>query len=317
MRIKLPDQPSIVIVAVLLGGVQLFGMANAARYLLTKSETPDVGSETLGVSQVPTQWPRVRPIGGLEENPTRDGQTTENEEGQASSAASYQDTRSNDNSSAAASYPSHILDLSNWKITLPIDSNGDSRPDEILQPQLASLSVAPYFYREKNGVIFRAHAGGATTRNSSYPRSELREMSGKSLASWSNTSGTHTMIIKQAITNTPGVKPHVVAGQIHDANDDVVMVRLEGNHLFVEADGKSIGSLDTNYTLGRVFTVKIVAANSKIQVYYNDHLKVSYARAGSGYYFKAGCYTQTNTSKGSSADTFGQVVIYSLQVSHN
>jgi len=51
-------------------------------------------------------------------------------------------------------------------------------------------------------------------------------------------------------------------------------------------------------------------------VYYNDILKVSYNKSGSGYYFKAGCYTQTNISKGDSASSYGEVTIYNLQVSH-
>ena len=68
--------------------------------------------------------------------------------------------------------------------------------------------------------------------------------------------------------------------------------------------------------MGKKFTVKIVTKDEKINVYYNDILKVSYNKSGSGYYFKAGCYTQTNISKGDSASSYGEVTIYNLQVSH-
>jgi poly(beta-D-mannuronate) lyase len=161
-----------------------------------------------------------------------------------------------------------------------------------------------------------APVGGVTTSNSGYPRSELREMNGSSAASWSNTSGVHTMTVTEAITHLPAVKPHVVAAQIHDAQDDVVMIRLEGSNLFVEQNGNSVGTLDAAYRLGTVFTVKLVAADGHIKVFYNGVLKLDVVRAGSGWYFKAGCYTQSNPTKGDAPDAYGEVVIYGLDVTH-
>jgi hypothetical protein len=220
-----------------------------------------------------------------------------------------------------ATIPAKILDLANWKITLPVDTSHSGSPDEITQPELATFVLSPYFYVDSagDGVVFMANAGGFTTSSSSYPRSELREMTsnGSSNASWSNTSGTHTMVVKEAFTHLPDVKPHVVGAQIHDASDDVIEVRLEGSRLFVDHNGTNLGDLNTNYALGTTYTLKIVAANGHIQAYYNDVLKVDYTHSGSGWYFKAGCYTQSNTSKGDLPSAYGEVVIYSLQVTHN
>lgn len=214
--------------------------------------------------------------------------------------------------------PSQVLDLTNWKLTLPIDTPHAGLPDEIKQPELASFVLNPYFWRSGGGVVFRAHAGGATTGNSSYPRSELREMAagGSQNASWSNTSGSHSMIIRQAITHVPDVKRHVVAAQIHDGSDDVIMIRLEGTRLFVEGSSKDLGELDANYALGTPYTVQIVAQDGQIYVHYNGVLKVTYARAGAGFYFKAGCYTQSNPPRGDAPSAYGEVIIYSLQVHH-
>jgi hypothetical protein len=216
--------------------------------------------------------------------------------------------------------PSTVLGLANWKLALPVNTSHAGTPDEITQPELATFSLAPYFELtpNKNGVIFQANAAGATTKNSSYPRSELREMApgGQQEASWSNASGTHTMVVREAITHLPVVKPEVVAAQIHDSSDDVVMVKLSGSELFVEARSKNIGDLDPAYVLGTPYNLKIVASGGHIQVYYNDVLKVDYAKKGSGWYFKAGCYTQSNTDKGDAPDAFAQVIIYSLAVSH-
>jgi hypothetical protein len=217
-------------------------------------------------------------------------------------------------------YPSSILNLTNWKLTLPVSGSGGNSPQEITQPRLTNFVLAPYFQVNGagNGVQFEAPVGGVTTTNSSFPRSELREMAnnGAQEASWSDTAGTNTMIIRQAITHLPAVRLQLVAGQIHGPSDYVILIRLEGSNLFVEANGNSVGTLDSNYHLGDVFTVQVVASNGHIVVLYNGAQKVDYAKSGSGYYFKAGCYTQSNPSKGDSPNDYGQVVIYGLQVSH-
>jgi hypothetical protein len=44
------------------------------------------------------------------------------------------------------------------------------------------------------------------------------------------------MRLRQALTQFPAVKPHVVTAQIHDAEDDVIEVRLQANRLLVESD---------------------------------------------------------------------------------
>lgn len=217
-------------------------------------------------------------------------------------------------------YPADLLDLTDWKLTLPVETDHAGSPDEIRQPELATFSLAPYFVPNGEGtaVVFRAHAGGATTDGSGYPRSELREMTGMGAdeASWSTTSGTHVMTIRQAITALPPVKPHVVAGQIHDAADDVVMIRLEDRHLFVEGGGADLGTLDPDYELGTIFTTRIEASGGFIRVHHDGALRVEIERRGDGMYFKAGCYTQSNESRGDAPEAYGEVVIYALEVSH-
>ncbi|WP_373049617.1 polysaccharide lyase family 7 protein [Vulgatibacter sp.] len=220
-----------------------------------------------------------------------------------------------------AELPADRLDLSSWKLTLPVETPHEGDPDEIRQPELADFAIDPFFglTAKKDGVVFRAPVEGATTSGSGYPRSELREMTadGSDEASWSTTSGTHTLEIRQAITHLPEVKAHVVAGQIHDAEDDVIMIRLEGEHLFVEGGGEELATLDANYQLGTVFTVKMVASDGRIRVHYDDVLALDLARAASGCYFKAGAYTQSNLEKGDVAGAYGEVVIYDLQLAHD
>jgi poly(beta-D-mannuronate) lyase len=124
------------------------------------------------------------------------------------------------------------------------------------------------------------------------------------------------MEFTQAITHLPVAKPEVVAGQIHDADDDVLVIRLENRHLFVDENGGRGPTLTSNYRLGDKFTVKFIAATGGIQVWYNGRFIYTYNVSATGCYFKAGCYTQSNTSRGDLPSAYGQVVIYNLSVTH-
>jgi len=213
--------------------------------------------------------------------------------------------------------PGDLIDLTNWYLTLPTGAAGD--PDTVEQPKLTSYQSNFFQLNQaRDGVVFTATAGGTTTKNSHYPRSELREMSGSRMAAWSNASGTHTLTARQAVTALPTAKPEIVTAQIHDGGDDVMQVRLEGTTLMAQYDdGKSEIVIDPNYRLGTVFDVKIVAAQGRVLVYYNGAQKAEINRSGSGWYFKSGSYVQSNTSKGDQPTAAGSVVVYSLNVTHS
>ncbi|UQA57188.1 polysaccharide lyase family 7 protein [Polyangium aurulentum] len=224
-----------------------------------------------------------------------------------------------------AVYPSDVLDLTNWKLTLPIDTSHAGSPDEIKQPELTDYVLSPYFRLNATGdaVVFRAHTGGYTTSGSGYPRSELREMknNGADNASWSSSSGTHSMFIDQKITHLPVVKPHIVVGQIHDSSDDVIVFRLEDKKLFIDLNGNDGPILNSNYTLGTRFTVKFEVSNNQVKCYYNGALKYTYPKTFSGAYFKAGAYTQSSCQgdkqvAGESCSAYGEVEIYDVQILH-
>lgn len=236
---------------------------------------------------------------------------------------------------SAATLPSQVLDLTNWKITLPIDGKGSVVTStstcsaiEVRQPALATYSIDPWFMvtPDGTGVRFRANIEGCTTSGSGYPRSELREMAqnGTVNASWSTTSGTHTMELTEAVTHLPVVKPQTVFAQIHDSSDDVFIARASRKadgriELDVNHNGTIWGSLlDTNYVLGTKFTLKVVASNGFIDIYYNGVQKVHQPVSTTGNYFKAGNYTQSNIVKGQDQPgAYGEVIIYSLKVTHS
>ena len=166
-------------------------------------------------------------------------------------------------------------------------------------------------------MVFTANAGGVTTSGSSYPRSELREMVGGKKADWSNETGTHVLDVRQAVTQVPQVKPHVVTAQIHDAEDDVVEVRLEGARLIAEYDdGDGEVTLDPAYRLGTPFDLRIVASQRRVRIAYNGVPAADLPLSGSGWYFKAGSYVQSNPGQGDRPDAVGTVVIYALRATH-
>jgi hypothetical protein len=200
------------------------------------------------------------------------------------------------------------IDLTPWKITLPV-----GKPTEYFPAKF----FAPYFYPRDRAIVFRAPVDGATTSNSGYPRSELREMIAGKLAAWSSRSGTHTLAGSCAVTQLPDGKRELVFAQIHDAKDDVVMLLVSGDRVYVsESLGKGKGSkrhlLFSGYRLGSRIDHTITATADGIRVVVNGYA-VTIARVCDGAYFKAGCYSQANESNGSG---YAEVVYFALRVSH-
>jgi len=212
--------------------------------------------------------------------------------------------------------PGEVLDLAPWKLTLP--TGPAESPTEIVQPELLRYADEWFHVRADGGVVFRAQCGAPTTSGSHYPRSELREMNGKARAAWSNATGNHVLVLEQAITQTPVVKPEVVAGQIHDDQDDVIQIHLSGKRLTVKyADGKKSVDLDTAYVLGTRFVVTVIAKDKHVTVAYNGIPKADLPLTGAGWYWKVGAYVQSNTDKGDKPDAAGEVVVYRAKVAHS
>jgi len=214
----------------------------------------------------------------------------------------------------ATPLPGRLLDLKNWKLTLPTGRKG--KPEEIEGPDLSSFTNDFFRLNEaEDGVVFRANAGGVTTSGSSYPRSELREMNGTEKAAWDSTAGRHSLEVCEAITKTPSTKPEVVSAQIHDTEDDVLQIRLEGTTLSVQYDdGQGEAVLDPDYRLGTPFRVRVDVTAEGIAVAYNGEHKTDIKKSGTGWYWKVGAYVQSNPSKGVAPDAVGEVVVYSLDM---
>ncbi|MCX6047753.1 MAG: polysaccharide lyase family 7 protein [Chloroflexi bacterium] len=252
----------------------------------------------------------------------------------------YLPSRASAEPAKVPAYPMDLIASQGWYITLPTKIR--ATPDTVNvggSPDLMTYTDEWFRLNEtKDGVVFKARTDGAHTTNSSNPRSELREMSndGKNQAAWSSTSGTHAMELEQTVNVLPiGSKPVVVVGQIHDANDDVSVFRLEGNtsgdrnigSLWITDGDSAHGYLLTNsYRLGTKFRVGFNVSGGKIAYTYNGQPVAGYtqSKSFSGAYFKAGSYNQSggNCTKLTSGPDAGkcdyaEVTIYRVQVCHN
>lgn len=220
--------------------------------------------------------------------------------------------------------PGKVLNLTNWKITIPTSTKPNGVADDVKQPQLDTYT-SEFFFTDKTNtaVTFKAFVDGATTKGSNFPRSELREMinNGKDQASWSSSSGTHTLFIDQRVIHLPDVRDQIVIGQIHDADEYVIFYRLEGRKLLVSVNHDEVKTLDANYKLGTRFNVKFVVSNNQTQCYYNGDLKYTYNGSFSGAYFKAGVYVQSSNrgkkkTDGELPTAYGAVEIFNTWVKH-
>lgn len=210
----------------------------------------------------------------------------------------------------------------NWTVMAPFNKPGATNSPENLYIAKAEIDsrYKPIFYiNSQGGVVFRCHAGGVHSPNSQYPRTELREMKDENWneTKWSNTSGVHTMTLRESVKHNLVAKPEVVVAQIHGGDDDLVQIKLEGNMMkVVYNDGANKITIDPNYVHGTPFDLILKAYIGKVEVIYNM-TRYTISASGGQNYFKAGCYLQTNPSKGDDPNAWGEVIIYSLKITHS
>lgn len=139
------------------------------------------------------------------------------------------------------------IDFSHWKITLPVDQNNDGKPDEYQPNALVNLgyqniaALTPFLYDDiaDKSIVFYTYPGGATTANSSYPRTELREQMtpGNNYHNWKlNTGGELYGKLKVAdiSEDSESSRTHhrVIIMQIHGvvSQEDMATYNLDSNH---------------------------------------------------------------------------------------
>lgn len=168
--------------------------------------------------------------------------------------------------------PAENFDLKRWKITLPVDADGDGRADEIDETTLAAgWTDQDMFYTDPvtGGMVFRTVGGKATTQNSSYARVELREMLRAGDASIPTRIDDGTPTKNNWVFSSASKEAQELAGGV----DGVLRAKLQVNQVTRMGDGSRIG---------RVIIGQIHAKDGEpIRLYYR---KLPTNKYGSIYY---------------------------------
>ncbi|WP_169560639.1 polysaccharide lyase family 7 protein [Nevskia ramosa] len=235
---------------------------------------------------------------------------------------------------ATSTAPKLMIDLSKFKLTLPVNSTGgitgkavDVKPTELTgTPGYASK----YFYTDTTGaVVFYSPANGATTspgEGSDHTRSELREIyTGAGTTEWTNAVG-GTMTASLRVDQVADKSGKAIIGQIHGLSSMMILVyynvpkkTIEVRY-FTSPDNKTSQTFvaASNVNLGAKINYKIQWIGSSVSVMVNGSTfnKVTPAAWNKvPVYFKAGAYSSTsNVGNPDSAAT--QVCFYSLNIQH-
>jgi hypothetical protein len=223
--------------------------------------------------------------------------------------------------------PGGNFNLSIWSLQLPTGSAGS--PTTIQPAQLkgaTGYTNSSYFFTDKTdgSMTFWDPEAGVTTPNSSYARTELREMNASGSAADWTLAGNHTL---SATVKVVSVTNHTVVGQVHLGTGGTSTKPLLELYYYANGDirlGTEVSPAGSqtvhalgNVSLGTQWSYVINVTGNTINITING-AKTSYSIPTSfnpyHQYFKAGDYNQsssTSTTKGA------KVKFYALSVSHS
>ncbi|MER2491284.1 polysaccharide lyase family 7 protein [Catenovulum sediminis] len=206
--------------------------------------------------------------------------------------------------------PSGNFDLLDWTISVPIDEDGNGRSDHIKEQELANGYTHPdyFFTAEDGGMVFKATVSGyKTSTNTSYTRSELREMLRRG----------DTQIDTQGISkNNWGFSTYSEnAKQQYGGIDGTLTATLKVDHVTTTGE---------DYQIGRVIIGQIHAADDEpARLYYrklpnNNKGSIYLAheiRGGDDLYFEMLGSRSNTASDPTDGIALGEVFSYKIQVS--
>lgn len=215
---------------------------------------------------------------------------------------------SGDSDSATQDYRLPNIDLSHWKLTLPIGNPTEIEPPEILDYG-TNETVKPFFYNDSidGSLVFYTYPG-ATTTNSSYSRTELREQMepGSNHVNWTFAQGGRmkgTLAVPEITTDEGGTKHRTIVMQIHgrltneqrdligeDDNNAPPILKIYWFRGYVRLKSKLLGDLtatdtealhtsawidDEGHTMNTYvgtssFTLEILASEGRMEVILNE-----------------------------------------------
>jgi hypothetical protein len=221
------------------------------------------------------------------------------------------------------------FDLRQWKITLPTaDKSGGAA--EIIPDEIMAGYASKYFYLDDKGkMTFWAPVNGsiATTDNSTYPRSELREIIGDNQRDDWNWEGHHTLSGCLWVSQT-SISKKVIVGQIHSYNQPLVKLQWNNGSVIAQIKRKengkngeittklaTPGSSQFCYTIDSnagVITVKVKGGGTATY----DYIGTDPNWKKQKFYFKAGAYCQEHVGTDPDANAGCKIRFSSLTSAH-
>jgi type 1 glutamine amidotransferase len=235
-------------------------------------------------------------------------------------------------STAAETKASSRFELSHWKLTLPIRAFGNGRgsPLEISAAQLSAGYIhADYFhFSPDEAMVFWCPVNGATTENTEYPRTELREVldPADDNVCWA-APGTHVLSARCRVSEVPSSQK-VIIGQIHGYSGKArPLIKLQFFNGRIESlvkeNASKGGDLKLTFPevgLDKEFDYEIKLQDGLLSATVNGTTQTvnvfekdpEWARQS--LYFKAGAYVQDNEGPASEG---ARVLFSKLSVSHS
>ena len=255
------------------------------------------------------------------------------------------------------------IDFTNWKVTLPVDENGNGSPDEYQPNELVNggyrtnSAIQPYMYDniEDPSIEFYTLPGVSTT-NSSYSRTELRELINPSNArdNWTlleggNLNGRLKMIDISEDNSSSSQYHRTIVMQIHgiiseedmaihgfSSNNGPPLIKIYWKDGYIWSHKKSLVDestsgddlLDTSSTvwsdiknnMGYVgfeaFDFKITASDARLELQLNDDAPLIYQDVSLNKWPFENYFKAGNYLGSTAEGAFSKVKYYELEVTH-
>ena len=195
-----------------------------------------------------------------------------------------------------------MINLNNWAVTFP---DGKTH-----YPSYYNLQM----YQEKYGLVLKTPCDGKTTKNSTYPRCELREMMNGKKAAWSAFSGTHKFKGIFSVGRFTFVKPEVCVLQIHNGKDDLLQIIVSPDYVKYKYNQYKI--VLGSYSIDERFKIKLKIHNNELKIKYNFNEYITLPIQGDTLYFKTGNYLQSNDKIERSTSEYSTVVVHKTFICH-
>jgi len=247
-----------------------------------------------------------------------------------------------------------IIDLSHWKVTLPIGNPTEVEPPEILD-YASNPILQPYMYDDTTDMSLVFYTTpNATTTNSSYSRTELREqmVPGSNSTNWTFSQGGRLrgeLALDEISTKSNGDFDRTMVMQIHgrltndqrdligeNDNNAPPMLKVYWNDNRVRVLRKILKDVDTPYpdilktdawtdegfwfdehVNNDKFTIEIIADATSMKVILNDNEELVFDDIHIEKWSVFENYFKAgNYLQTSDIDAYSTVKFYSLEVSH-